>query len=227
MGITIAAATRWVRPSDQPGGRRGVRQHVGHERDGRERHRGHHEGVAGMAGSGREDPRDHDADDRGDQRQLSEAGQRDLLALDGDGDVGGPGDHDDRGRRDGGDEAGQQARLPQRRTDRGGRGGRSWRRWWSGWRSRRSSDAPVGSRGGPWHPTSCHHHEPPPPGSTHGPPFLRGRGWAVDAASSARYFTSRRRLRRTPSVLGTTTQIVIAVRTWGRWSNGWPEASWS
>jgi hypothetical protein len=44
-----------------------------------------------MAGSGRQDPRDHDADDRGDQRQLSEAGQRDLLALDGDGDVGGPG----------------------------------------------------------------------------------------------------------------------------------------
>ena len=89
VGITIAAATRWVRP------RTSLEAVVASTSTSGTSETAVSAAVATtklwtwVAGPGREDPGDHDADDRGDQRHLGEAGQRDLLALDGDGDVGG------------------------------------------------------------------------------------------------------------------------------------------
>ena len=53
------------------------------------------------------------------------------------------------------------------------------------------------------------------------------KGWAVGGASGGSLLHLTAQAAAMPIVPGTTTHRVIAVSVWARWSNGWPDASWS
>src|SRR5215213_1428296 len=97
----------------------GVDGKVGHERQGGERNCHYRERAPRAANPAPEQLGDPDADSGAYEGELGEAEERDLLAVDGEGDVGGAGDGDDDHRDDSGDEAGDDAGAPHGAAGRG------------------------------------------------------------------------------------------------------------